>query len=176
MAHLPGSQAQGGIWPQVNYGKRETATTNPWILEEENLSSTHTLPTLLLYQENIAANICCTRHQTLVTRKKNQIAFDQLRRTLQQLQTVTKITGATSLLWPHWCLGASTQSLRASVKISVSHTVGLLYRQGPKALGTSESSRLQEQLWSSGWEPHSWAQLTCPALPSAECHARWTSS
>lgn len=43
MAHFPGSQAQGGIWPQRNYSKRETATTNPWILEEDNLSSTHPL-------------------------------------------------------------------------------------------------------------------------------------
>lgn len=136
---------------------------------------THTTNSIALLGKHRSKHLL---HQTSNSsdQKKNQIAFDQLRRTLQQLQTVTKITGATSLLWPHWCLGASTQSLQASVKISVSHTVGLLYRQGPKALGTSESSRLQEQLWSSGWEPHSWAQLTCPALPSAECHARWISS
>lgn len=39
---------------------------------------------------------------------------------------------------------APTHSLQASMKISVSHTVGVLYRKGPKALGTPASSRLQE--------------------------------
>lgn len=44
-------------------------------------------------------------HQTSNSsdQKKNQTDFDQLRRTPQQLQTATKITGATSLPWPHMC-------------------------------------------------------------------------
>lgn len=105
-----------------------------------------------------------------------QIAFGQLRRALQQLQTGTKITGATSLLWPH--ISAPVPQHRACKHRRRFQCPPLLVSctdRYQRQWGHLQSLGRKSGSGAVGWEPLSWPQLTCPALSSAECPARWIS-
>lgn len=178
MAHLPGPQAQRGIWPQGNNSKRET-TTNPWILEEDNLSSAHP-PTLFFYQENITANIFCTRHQTLVTRKKGD-CFGSAEKDFSAASNCKKrsqeLPGCCGHTRVPQCLDTEPVSIHEdfSVPHCGSLQTGTLGCESQRHWGHLQAPGCQSSCGAAGWGPLSRPHLACPVLSSAECRARWIS-